>query len=224
MLLLSRFFRFVHLVALAAILLACSSDEPAGRGGYSGVTGGTGGIGGTGGTGGMASGGSASGGSGAGGSATGGSGAGGALTFDCSTDPNWATASATLEAQLLAGINAQRGAGATCGTIVHAPVAELTLNTTLRDVARCWVKSMGDEGWFAHTRPDGLTIFDAVTSLYGKPQLAAPIAMGQSTAAEVLTGFMQGETTCALVMHASATTIGVGHYAVGDHWMVLMAD
>ncbi len=213
------------LAAIAAILLACGSDDdPSGSGGNAVSSGGAGGEGGGGGisTGGSASG---TGGSSTGGSSVGGSATGGGVGFECSNDPSWPLASESLEGELVDGINAQRALGATCGTTTYPPLAALALDATLRDLARCWAKSMGDGGWFGHTDLDGVSLSDVVAaSAYGKPPVAAPISMGQTTGAEVLAAFMPVESLCDLVMHPTATAIGVGHYEVGNQWVVLMGD
>jgi len=223
---------FAFAFALACTSLGCGDDDATGSGGSG--TGGSG-TGGTGASGGDATGGSTTGGAGgSGGQATGGSengggGAGGSASFDCNSDSAWPAASVTLEDELVAAINAQRALGATCGVAVPAAPA-LTVDPTLHDLSRCWAKAMGDGGWLAYYDPNtgistGISLFDAVeNSAHGKPLVGAGIASGQTAAADLLASFMSDDTLCNAVMNPAATLVGVGHYEVGDHWVLITGD
>ncbi|EIV96081.1 CAP domain-containing protein [Frankia sp. QA3] len=97
-------------------------------------------------------------------------------------------------------------------------LAPLAVDPTLAAAAAEHSRDMVARGFFAHTSPDGRTVSDRVTDLgYRYARVAENIAAGQSTAEEVVAGWMQSPGHRANILIPQLRQIGVG-YAVGGEY------
>jgi uncharacterized protein YkwD len=119
-----------------------------------------------------------------------------------------------FEGEVLALTNAERAAGADCGSEgSFAPADPLAAQEQLRCAARVHARDMAVRDFFGHTNPDGLDPFDRIdASGYGWMAAGENIAAGQSTPADVVDGWMRSDGHCANIMRPEFTHLGVGYY------------
>lgn len=192
-----------------------------GSAGAAGIAGGgTGGAAGSAGTG--AAGAAGTGSAGAGTAGTGGSTSTGP---DCTNAASWPAAWVSFENQTLDLINAQRAAGATCGTTVRPPVPPIVMEAHLVQAARCHSMDMGVNAYFDHNSQDGTTPWARIaTAGYTNASSEGEnIAAGYSTPSSVVTGWMNSEGHCNNIMSASFVDTGLGYALVsgspyGSYW------
>ncbi|MCM3926520.1 CAP domain-containing protein, partial [Frankia sp. AiPs1] len=97
-------------------------------------------------------------------------------------------------------------------------LAPLAVNPTLTAAAAEHSRDMAARGFFAHTSPDGRTVSDRVTDLgYRYARVAENIAAGQTTAEEVVTGWMQSPGHRANILIPQLRQIGVGYATGGEY-------
>lgn len=195
--------------AYSGVSLVASFQAGGSGGGGAGGVGGAGGGGTAGGGGGGASGGSAgSGAGGAGGSTSGGP--------DCTAPATWPSAWVSFEDQTLVLINAQRAAGATCGSTVMPPVAPIVMEEHLRQAARCHSLDMGVNAYFDHNSQDGRTPWDRIAQAgYTNASWQGEnIAAGYATPNAVVTGWMNSPGHCTNIMSANFKDTGLGYALV----------
>ncbi len=130
------------------------------------------------------------------------------------TNTKWASGWKTLESQVLTLVNQRRAAGATCGGVNKPPAPALTLNSQLRCAARKHSKDMGDKNFFSHTGSNGWNFIKRIEAAGYLNWLAAAenIAAGQTTAAAVVTGWMNSTGHCNNIMNPNYKHLGVGYY------------
>jgi uncharacterized protein YkwD len=168
------------------------------------------------------SGGGGAGGAGAGGtagSAAGGSGGSAGSTNggpDCTAPATWPSAWVSFEDQTLALINAQRAAGATCGSTVMPPVAPIVMEEHLRQAARCHSLDMGVNAYFDHNSQDGRTPWDRIAQAgYSNASWQGEnIAAGYASPDAVVTGWMNSPGHCTNIMSANFKDTGLGYALV----------
>jgi uncharacterized protein YkwD len=114
---------------------------------------------------------------------------------------------ATMEARLLAGINAERAA---------AGLAPYVTDATLVTIARTRSQQMVDQGYFGHTDPNGQFMYTALLEYYGIGYAWAGenLAMNNYGAGEspdrALVSLMNSATHRANILADDFTSIGVG--------------
>jgi uncharacterized protein YkwD len=111
--------------------------------------------------------------------------------------------------EVLSIVNAER-AQANCGP--------LTINNQLTAAAQGHSEDMATQNYFSHTSLDGSSAADRVTRAgYDWSMVAENIAAGQTTAAQVMTSWMNSPGHRANILNCSYTEIGIGHvYESGD--------
>jgi uncharacterized protein YkwD len=219
--------------ALATTALACGSDDTNLIGAGGGAEGGAD-------EGGASMGGAAEGGSGGmigeggmGGSPTGSptgtpTGSGGS-DLPCAPTGPWESGWETLESDFIALVNQRRQAGGTCGNQTFGPMDAVTLDTTLRDVARAHVQDMGTGDYFAWTAPNGGSWLSQPSACaYAGTPVGGGITVGHADAQAAFDALIGDQTVCEQV-HATATSIGVGHYfsetaSFGHYWNFIMGN
>ena len=96
---------------------------------------------------------------------------------------------------------------------------ELTINWQLSRVARYKSQDMLDKRYFSHTSPTYGSPFDMIRAFNISFRYAGEnIAMGYTTPAAVVNGWMNSEGHRANILNANYTQIGVGYVANGHYW------
>jgi uncharacterized protein YkwD len=118
----------------------------------------------------------------------------------------------SYEDQVLILVNQQRAAGASCGGTPYAPVAALTMNSSLRAAAQEHSFDMAANDYFSHTSLDGRTFDQRIHNAgYSGSYLGENIAAGQPTAATVVSAWMASTGHCVNIMTGSFSAVGVGY-------------
>ncbi|WP_025564554.1 CAP domain-containing protein [Psychromonas sp. SP041] len=137
---------------------------------------------------------------------------------DSTTTTDTATASVdyslmTCENDLsdvLALINQLRIESQTCGDTSYPAVAEVTWSSTLTLAATEHSNNMANYNFFDHTGLDGSTVGTRVTAQgYTWSRVSENIAGGQTSAQEVVDGWMSSEGHCTNIMNADVTEMGL---------------
>jgi uncharacterized protein YkwD len=118
---------------------------------------------------------------------------------------------ANFQSELLALVNRQRAAGASCGSEGNfPPVAALRWNASLTQAALRHSDDMQSRNFFSHTGSDGSNAGQRITAAgYAWQAWGENIAAGQSTVATVVAGWIASPGHCANLMKASFQDIGV---------------
>ena len=111
---------------------------------------------------------------------------------------------------VLALINQLRIESQTCGDTSYPAVAEVTWSSTLTLAATEHSNNMANYNFFDHTGLDGSTVGTRVTAQgYTWSRVSENIAAGQTSAQEVVDGWMSSEGHCANIMNADVTEMGL---------------
>ena len=95
---------------------------------------------------------------------------------------------------------------------VNAGLQPLTLNSQLADAAQDHSDNMATDDFFSHTGADGSNVASRVQdSGYQYSTVGENIAAGQTTAAEVVEGWMNSPGHRANILNANYTEIGIGY-------------
>lgn len=143
---------------------------------------------------------------------------------------NRSTYSLEYEQEVLALINEQRIAGATCGALGEFPrVPRLEMNQKLRRAARTHSLWMGRNS-VSH-KSSGGPIGDTPdqrmerAGYRGWWALGENVAAGQTSPAEVVADWMESERHCANIMNPDFTEVGIGYaYVEGTYWTYWTQD
>lgn len=123
---------------------------------------------------------------------------------------------------LLRSVNAARGAGATCGTTLMAPVAPLALDTRLVRAAQSHSEDMEASGTLSHTGSDGSNPGDRIAMTgYQAATWGENAAAGYGSVASVVAGWLGSEGHCRNIMNASFTELGGARS--GNYWTLVLA-
>ena len=114
---------------------------------------------------------------------------------------------ANFEAEALRLVNAQRAAGATCGSRgSFAPAAALTWNARLASAAYGHSRDMADNNYFSHDSLDGRSMADRINATgYTWSTIGENIAAGYNSLQSVVSGWMASEGHCANLMNPRFT-------------------
>lgn len=114
---------------------------------------------------------------------------------------------ANFEAEALRLVNAQRAAGATCGSRgSFAPAAALTWNARLASAAYGHSRDMADNNYFSHDSLDGRSMADRINATgYTWSTIGENIAAGYNSVQSVVSGWMASEGHCANLMNPRFT-------------------
>ncbi len=117
----------------------------------------------------------------------------------------------TLQAQavILAGVNAARAAPRTCGEQRFAPAPPLTWNATLAQAALEHSGDMADQSYFSHQGKDGRRVAErAAQAGYKWRLIGENIAVGQDSAEQAISGWLDSPGHCANIMRPDFTEVG----------------
>lgn len=135
----------------------------------------------------------------------------------CSGLGTWDAQAGQFEAEVLALVNAARARGVTCGGTRKPAMPPLKSDAKLDCIARSYAKSMSEQDFFSHTGLDGSSPFDRMKTAYSSYRGAAEnIALGQTTAQEVMDSWLTSTGHCENIM-GDFTVLGVGMYR--DVWV-----
>ena len=129
---------------------------------------------------------------------------------DLLTIPTVDSAVLAYEAEVIRLVNAERA---------KAGLSPLTANWELSRIARYKSQDMRDNNYFSHTSPTYGSPSTMIRS-FGLHFRASGenIAMGYTTPAAVVAGWMNSSGHRANILSASYTQIGVGYVAAGSYW------
>jgi uncharacterized protein YkwD len=105
---------------------------------------------------------------------------------------------------------------------VYHNATKLKWSEPMADLAKSYSTKMSDEGFFAHTTPDGITARDRIEStfyshIYGNLGPSGEnIAWGYRTAVDVTNGWINSSGHRTNMLYSSYSYLGVGRY--GDYW------
>lgn len=117
-----------------------------------------------------------------------------------------------IAADILALVNANRAAGATCGTTNRPPVGPLSLDASLNDAAGAHALDMATNNFFSHTGSDGSSPFQRIAAAgFAGGAQGENIAAGYTTAASVVAGWMTSPGHCNNIMGASYVYMGAAY-------------
>lgn len=98
-------------------------------------------------------------------------------------------------------------------------LAELTLDSSLSRVAQAKAQDMKDNNYFSHNSPTYGTPFEMMQSFGVTYKTAGEnIAMGYSSPAAVVEGWMNSEGHRANILNGSFTKMGLGYVSSGNYW------
>ncbi|HTJ47663.1 MAG TPA: CAP domain-containing protein [Kofleriaceae bacterium] len=131
---------------------------------------------------------------------------------DCTNADTWPAEWVAFEDGVFELVNQRRAAGATCGGVAYPPAPPLTLDTHLRQAARCHSLDMATHDYFSHTSQDGRSPWDRIAAAgYTGFGNAENIAAGQANAASVMDTWMNSAGHCTNIMSTSSNEIGIGY-------------
>ena len=140
---------------------------------------------------------------------------------DCTDPASWPMNWADFETEVIRLVNIERAAGANCGSRgTFAAAGPLSLDTELREAARCHSTDMADNDFFDHTGSNGSSFSQRCNAAgYSGSPRGENIAAGYSTPSAVVVGWMNSDGHCANVMNSSADEVGIGYYyKTGTQW------
>ncbi len=130
------------------------------------------------------------------------------------------------ECRVLELVNANRQAGADCGSAGTFGSAEpLTMNRLLGEAARLHSQDMGERDYFAHDSPggpNGDTVQERIENAGydGWMRYGENIAAGLVSPDDTMDGWMASDGHCANIMDPNFEEIGVGYAKVsGSHYV-----
>lgn len=130
----------------------------------------------------------------------------------CAPTLGWDGGAVALEARVVELVNQARARGGTCATETFAPSAPLTSEAALTCAARVHSLDMSTRAFFDHVNPDGVDPFDRMSDAgYDYVAAAENIAAGQSTAEQVVDGWLASPGHCRNILNPEFTQIGVGY-------------
>ncbi len=127
---------------------------------------------------------------------------------------NWPADWTAAELEVIERVNIERAAGANCGGRQFPPAGPVELDIELRAAARAHSQDMADQRYFSHDSLDGRDFMDRIlaTGYSGQGPWGENIAAGQTTAQEVVDGWMDSPGHCENIMTAEFGVLGVGLY------------
>lgn len=133
----------------------------------------------------------------------------------CAPTASWDPAWAAFEDEVLRLTNEARAAGHNCDAEGNfGGTTPLVMQENLRCAARLFSKDMADNSFFAHEGKDGSTVSSRIKAAGYKTRSTwgENIAMGQTTAAQVVSGWLDSDGHCRNIMSPAFKEIGVGYF------------
>ncbi len=115
-----------------------------------------------------------------------------------------------LETELLNLINEARRTARSCGTTSYKAVAEVAWSCTLEQAALSHSTDMATNNFFSHTGSNGLSAGDRIKATgYSYRTYGENIAAGQTSASQVMQGWLNSAGHCKNIMNANFTEVAV---------------
>ncbi len=115
-----------------------------------------------------------------------------------------------FQQELMERINQFRAAARTCGTLQYAAAPALKWNSKLFNSAAGHSADMAVKNYFSHTSQDGRSFSQRITGAgYAWRTAGENIAAGQTSVAQVMTGWINSPGHCANLMNRNFTEVGV---------------
>jgi hypothetical protein len=116
--------------------------------------------------------------------------------------------------EILALVNQARTAGHSCGERWYPPAPAIGWNDQLGEAALAHSQDMAAQRYFAHRAKDGSLVGErTLRTGYRWRTVGENIAVGQTTPAEAVSGWLSSPGHCANIMHPGFTEMG-GAYAI----------
>lgn len=117
---------------------------------------------------------------------------------------------ANFQSDLLASVNARRGAGAVCGGVGYPAVGAVNWDGQLQNAATTHASDMATNNFFSHTGSDGSTLRQRVPATgYNYHKAGENIAAGQTSVAQVVADWMASPSHCTNMMQPEYRDLGV---------------
>jgi uncharacterized protein YkwD len=111
---------------------------------------------------------------------------------------------------LVASVNARRGAGAVCGGVGYPAVGAVAWDGQLQNAATAHSTDMATKNFFSHTGSDGSTLRQRVPAAgYNYRKAGENIAAGQNSVAQVVADWMASPSHCVNMMQPEFRDLGV---------------
>jgi uncharacterized protein YkwD len=121
---------------------------------------------------------------------------------------------------LLAAVNRERSAGATCAAERFHPASALRLEARLIRTAELHTTDMVKNSFFSHTGSDGSSVSQRVTRQgYEWRAVGENIAYGQRSVEQVVEAWMNSPSHCRAIMDSEFTELGAAR--VENHWTLV---
>ena len=134
-----------------------------------------------------------------------------------------ADGSAEFKSSFLTLINKTRAKGCNCGKTYYPPAPPIVWNDNLEDAARGHAKDMARKQYFSHDSKDGRNMEERIVSAgyvfkgYKSFAIGENIAFGQTSIAEVMSGWFRSEGHCKNLMNPDFKEVGVPE--VNKYWV-----
>ncbi|MGV9384820.1 CAP domain-containing protein [Nonomuraea sp. NPDC003707] len=134
------------------------------------------------------------------------------VRLSCASGGGFASSIETEVVKITNRARAKKG----CRPLIHDPRLHLAAERHSAD--------MGENNYFSHDSRDGRTFDRRIKAAgFSFSSAAENIAMGQPTAASVMSGWLKSSGNRANILNCSFTHIGVGHNAKGPTWTQVLA-
>jgi len=136
------------------------------------------------------------------------------FSLECNGGDDWPMAWQEFEWTVLSETNRYRAMGYNCDSEgMFGPAGPLEMDAVIQVAARGHSLDMGEQNYFDHASLDGRSFSDRMTNagFMGGSPWGENIAAGQSTAEEVVAGWMESDGHCANIMNPNFRVIGVGY-------------
>lgn len=128
--------------------------------------------------------------------------------------PDWRDAGRVI----LAGVNAARAGGRTCGTQAYPPAPPLSWDPELGQAALAHSLDMAARRYFSHKAKDGSTAAERTRRAgYQWQRVGENIAFGQRTPEEAVAGWLDSPGHCANIMNPGFTGMGAAYALANGH-------
>ncbi|MBA2662740.1 MAG: hypothetical protein H0U74_10625 [Bradymonadaceae bacterium] len=147
--------------------------------------------------------------------------------YDCRNLATWPAGWQSFEAQVVPLFNERRAQGATCGTVNYPAVGPLQVQTLVYQSARCHSLDQANHGVMSHAGSDGSSLGQRLTREgYNWSTAGENVARGQTSAAGVVTSWMNSPGHCSIIMSSNFVHVGIGYVKLDSgshHWTAVFA-
>ena len=130
------------------------------------------------------------------------------------TYPDWRDAGQVI----LAGVNAARASGRSCGNQAYPPAPPVSWDPELGQAALAHSRDMAAHRYFSHKAKDGSTAAErARRAGYNWQRVGENIAFGQRSPEEAVAGWLDSPGHCANIMNPGFTEMGAAYGMANEH-------